>query len=252
MLNKNEFKNEIENFLAEIEARKQEVANNKLTNTIQIGKNLFDYARKNFNDSYQLVYSVHSIRLDVIFHLGEKAQLHNASNFTDITHLYNALKYQILANKKLYENITLDEFYFVYWGFLTRLMRNFNWGQTINVNNNAYYLPWMNNKGQNILSDAAISCTYKAIFIDNDNTVKDINGDTKEINIKNSDYNTMKKLSKEELITLINSFDEMPTVKQIADKHNSESDTFIRKELMRRYIQDYELEDMIKINKYKK
>ena len=34
MLNKNEFKNEIENFLAEIEARKQEVANNQLTNTI--------------------------------------------------------------------------------------------------------------------------------------------------------------------------------------------------------------------------
>ena len=44
----------------------------------------------------------------------------------------------------------------------------------------------------------------------------------------------------------------MPTVKQIADKHNSESDTFIRKELMRHYIKDYELEDMIKINKYKK
>lgn len=252
MINKNEFKNEIENFLAEIEARKQEVANNQLTNTIQIGKNLFDYARKNFNDSYQLVYSVHSIRLDVIFHLGEKAQLHNASNFTDISRLYNALKYQILANKKLYENITLEEFYFVYWGFLTRLMRNFNWGQTLNDNNNAYYLPWMNNKGQNILSDAAISCTYKTIFINNDNTVKDINGDTKEINIKNSDYNTMKKLSKEELISLINSFNDMPTVKQITDKHNSESDTFIRKELMRRYIQDYELEDMIKVNKYKK
>ena len=61
-----------------------------------------------------------------------------------------------------------------------------------------------------------------------------------------------KRLSKEELITLINSFDEMPTVKQIADKHNKESDTFIRKELMRHYIKDYELEDMIKINKYKK
>ena len=252
MLNKNEFKNEIENFLAEIEARKQEVANNQLTNTNQIGKNLFDYARKNFDDSYPLVYSVHSIRLDVIFHLGEKAKLHNASNFTDITHLYNALKYQILANKNLYDNITLDEFYFVYWGFLTRLMRNFNWGQTLNVNNNAYYLEWMSDKRKNILSDAAIKYTYEIIFIDNDNTVNDINGNTKEINIKNSDYNTMKRLSKEELITLINSFDEMPTVKQIADKHNKESDTCIRKELMRRYIKDYELEDMVKVNKYKK
>ena len=44
----------------------------------------------------------------------------------------------------------------------------------------------------------------------------------------------------------------MPTVNQKTDKHNKESDTFIRKELMRRYIKDYELEDMIKINKYKK
>lgn len=61
-----------------------------------------------------------------------------------------------------------------------------------------------------------------------------------------------KRLSKQQIITLINSFDEMPTVKQIADKHNNESDTFIRKELMRRYIQDYELEDMVKVNKYKK
>ena len=61
-----------------------------------------------------------------------------------------------------------------------------------------------------------------------------------------------KRLSKQQIITIINSFDEMPTVKQIADKHNSESDTIIRKELMRRYIQDYELEDMVKIIKYKK
>ena len=72
--------------------------------------------------------------------------------------------------------------------------------------------------------------------------------------------NKPKRLSKEELITLINSFDERPTVKEITNKYletldeeaDDYNDKYVSKELMRGYIQDYELEDMIKINKYKK
>ena len=66
----------------------------------------------------------------------------------------------------------------------------------------------------------------------------------------NSDYNAMKRLTKEQLIEMIESFDYKPTVVQIADKHNKENDAFISKQLMRHYIQDYELEDMIKTYKH--
>ena len=69
-----------------------------------------------------------------------------------------------------------------------------------------------------------------------------------------------KRLSKEELITLINSFEQKPTVNEITNKYletldeedDDYNDKYVSKELMRHYIKDYELEDMIKINKYKK
>lgn len=214
------FKKEIENFLAEIEARKQEVANGMLESTTQVGKGLLDFARINFKSSYPLVYSVKDVRLDYIFHLGSKNQeskkqgskkqkskklLHNASNYEDIVHLWNALKYEIIANKEEYKGITVDEFYYVYWGYLTRLMRNFNWTTTYNHSDkNKFgltlaekkeYLPWM--YSHNIFSNELIKILYTMIFINNDNTVADINGDIKEINIKNSNYNTMKKLTKD-------------------------------------------------------
>ena len=258
----NEFKTQIENFLNEIETRKQEVLNGELNCKNQVGKSLFDYARKNFRDSYPLVYSVQGIRLDVIFHLGEKNKLHNASNFDDIIRLYNAIRYEILANKKLYENITIDEFYYVYWGYLVRLAKNFNWSSTLNndnINQFGYltgkqisYLQWMSNNEANILSNYAVEQTYKRIFIEGNNMVKDINGDIKRINIKNSDYNTMKKISKDELIDIINKFQNKPTVKEITDSYMSslseeeKDDKYVSKELMRAYIKSYELEDMIK------
>lgn len=277
------FKKEIENFLAEIEARKQEVENGVLESTTQVGKSLLDFARINFKSSYPLVYSVKDVRLDVIFHLGSKNQeskklgtkkqkskklLHNASNFEDIVHLWNALKYEIIANKEEYKGITVDEFYYVYWGYLTRLMRNVNWSTTYNHSDKndfglilaekKEYLPWMIN--HNIFSNEAIKILYTMIFINNDNTVIDINGDTKEINIKNSNYNTMKKLTKDQIIDIINLFEQKPTVKEITNKYletldeesDDYNDKYVSKELMRHYIKDYELEDMIKINKYKK
>ena len=277
------FKKEIENFLAEIEARKQEVANGVLESTTQVGKSLLDFARTNFKSSYPLVYSVKDVRLDVIFHLGTKNKesnkqgskkqkskklLHNASNYEDIVHLWNALKYEIIANKEEYKGITVDEFYYVYWGYLTRLMKNINWTTTYNHSDkNKFgltlaekkeYLPWMIN--HNIFSNELIKILYTMIFINNDNTVADINGDIKEINIKNSNYNTMKKLTKDQIIDIINLFEQKPTVNEITDKYlktldeeaDDYNDKYVSKELMRHYIKDYELEDMIKINKYKK
>ena len=72
--------------------------------------------------------------------------------------------------------------------------------------------------------------------------------------------NNPKRLSKEELISLINSFEQRPTVNEIIDKYlktldeedDDYNDKYVSKELMYYYIKDYELEDMIKINKYKK
>ena len=277
------FKKEIENFLDEIEARKQEVENGVLESTTQVGKSLLDFARINFKSSYPLVYSVKDVRLDYIFHLGSKSkeskkqkskkhgsnkQLHNASNIEDIVHLWNALKYEIIANKEEYKGITVDEFYYVYWGYLTRLMKNINWTTTYNHSDkNKFgltlaekkeYLPWMYN--HNIFSNELIKILYTMIFINNDNTVADINGDIKEINIKNSNYNTMKKLTKDQIIDIINLFEQKPTVNEITDKYlktldeeaDDYNDKYVSKELMRHYIKDYELEDMIKINKYKK
>lgn len=277
------FKKEIEIFLAEIEARKQEVANGVLESSTQVGESLLEFARTNFKSSYPLVYSVKGVRLDVIFHLKPKNQeskklgsknqkskklLHNASNYEDIVHLWNALKYEIIANKEEYKGITVDEFYYVYWGYLTRLMRNVNWSTTYNHSDKndfgltlaekKEYLPWMIN--HNIFSNEAIKILYTMIFINNDNTVADINGDIKEINIKNSNYNTMKKLTKDQIIDIINLFEQKPTVKEITNKYletldeeaDDYNDKYVSKELMRHYIQDYELEDMIKINKYKK
>lgn len=277
------FKKEIENFLAEIETRKQEVANGMFDTTTQVGKSLLEFARINFKSSYPLVYSVKDVRLDYIFHLGSKKQesknkeskkqkskkqLHNASNYEDIVHLWNALKYEIIANKEEYKGITVDEFYYVYWGYLTRLMRNINWTTTYNHSDkNKFgltlaekkeYLPWMIN--HNIFSNELIKILYTMIFINNDNTVADINGDIKEINIKNSNYNTMKKLTKDQIIDIINLFEQKPTVNEITNKYletldeeaDDYNDKYVSKELMRHYIKDYELEDMIKINKYKK
>lgn len=262
------FKKEIENFLAEIEARKQEVENGVLESTTQVGKSLLEFARTNFKSSYPLVYSVKGIRLDYIFHLGSKKQLHNASNIEDIKRLWNALKYEILANKEEYKGITVDEFYYVYWGYLTRLMKNFNWTSTYNHSDkNEFgmttatkkdYLSWMTSN--NIFSSELVERLYTIIFINNNNTVIDINGDIKEINIKNSNYNTMKKLTKDQIIDIINLFEQKPTVNEITNKYletldeeaDDYNDKYVSKELMRHYIQDYELEDMIKIIKYKK
>ena len=272
------FKKEIENFLDEIKTRKQEVENGVLESTTQVGKRLLDFARINFKSSYPLVYSVKGVRLDYIFHLGSKSQeskkqkskklLHNASNFEDIVHLWNALKYEIIANKEEYKGITVDEFYYVYWGYLTRLMKNINWTTTYNHSDkNKFgltlaekkeYLPWMIN--HNIFSNELIKILYTMIFINNDNTVTDINGDIKEINIKNSNYNTMKKLTKDQIIDIINLFEQKPTVNEITDKYletldeeaDDYNDKYVSKELMRHYIKDYELEDMVKVNKYKK
>ena len=272
-MKKEQFKNEIENFLAEIETRKQEVANGMFDTTTQVGKSLLDFARINFKSSYPLVYQVKGVRLDYIFHLGSKKQgskrqLHNGSNIEDIVHLWNALKYEIIANKEEYKGITVDEFYYVYWGYLTRLMRNINWTTTYNHSDkNQFgltlaekkeYLPWMYK--HNIFSNELIKILYTMIFINNDNTVADINGDIKEINIKNSNYNTMKKLTKDQIIDIINLFEQKPTVNEITDKYletldeeaDDYNDKYVSKELMRHYIKDYELEDMIKINKYKK
>ena len=229
------FKKEIENFLAEIEARKQEVANGVLESSTQVGESLLEFARTNFKSSYPLVYSV---------------------------------KYEIIANKEEYKGITVDEFYYVYWGYLTRLMRNVNWSTTYNHSDKndfglilaekKEYLPWMIN--HNIFSNEAIKILYTMIFINNDNTVIDINGDIKEINIKNSNYNTMKKLTKDQIIDIINLFEQKPTVNEITNKYletldeeaDDYNDKYVSKELMRHYIKDYELADMIKINTYKK
>lgn len=272
------FKKEIENFLDEIETRKQEVKNGVLESTTQVGKSLLDFARINFKSSYPLVYSVKGVRLGYIFHLGSKKQeskklgskklLHNGSNIEVISHLWNALKYEIIANKEEYKGITVDEFYYVYWGYLIRLMKNVNWTSTYNHSDkNEFgltlaekkeYLPWMIN--HNIFSNELIKILYTMIFINNDNTVTDINGDIKEINIKNSNYNTMKKLTKDQIIDIINLFEQKPTVNEITNKYletldeedDDYNDKYVSKELMRHYIKDYELEDMVKVNKYKK
>ena len=69
-----------------------------------------------------------------------------------------------------------------------------------------------------------------------------------------------KRLSKEQIINIINLFEQKPTVNEITDKYlktldeeaDDYNDKYVSKELMRHYIKDYELEDMIKINKYKK
>lgn len=251
-MKKEQFKNEIQNFLNEIEIRKQEVANDELVSTIQVGKSLFDFARINFKTKYPLVYSVQGIRLDYIFHLGSKSQLHNASNWVDVERLMYGLKYEILANKNEYKDITLDDFYYVYWGYLTRLMKNFNWTSTLNIDNKPYYLEWLHSKP--IFSDDAVKSLYNLVFVQNDNTVKDINGEKKEINIKNSDYNTMKRLSKEQIIEIIESFNYKPTIKEITEVYLStldeESDDYnnryVSKENMRKYVNSYELNDMIK------
>lgn len=251
-MKKSQFKQEIENFLNEIETRKQEVSNNNLISTLQVGKSLLDFARTNFKSLYPLVYSVKGIRLDYIFHLGSKSQLHNASNWVDVERLINALKYQIIANKTEYANISLDDFYYVYWGYLVRLMKNFNWTSTCNVNGTAYYLNWLESKP--IFSNDAVEALYNLVIVNGNNTVKDINGEKKEINIKNSDYNTMKKLSKEQIIDIIKTFDSKPTVKQIFDVYDASldseaddyNDKYVSKELMRHYIKSYELDGMIK------
>lgn len=257
-MNKLKFKEQIDNFLLEIETRKQEVLNGNLISITHVGKNLLNFARINFKDEYPLVYSVKGIRLDTIFHLGSKSQLHNASNWIDIERLTYALKYEIIANKNQYKDCTLDEFYYVYWGYLVRLMRNFNWTTTLNVNNVPYYLNWLSTK--NIFSNEAIKLLYNLVIVQNENTVKDINGEKKMINIKNSDYNMAKKLTKEELIGIIESFDSKPTVNDITNQYNSSlnkdddeySLKYISKELMRHYINDYELNDMIKCRNHSK
>lgn len=273
-MNKIIFQKQINQFLDELNARKQEVLAGNLDCTKQIGKNLFDFARNNFKDDYKLVYSTGSVRLDYIFHLGEKKTLHNASNFENIKRLSYALKYEVLANKSLYTGITKEDFYYVYWGYLTRLMKNFNFSSTYNYNEHdqtyhaPLYLQWMDDNCTNLFSQNLIDSLYHQIFELNDNTVRDINGDIKKINIKNTEYNVMKRLSKSELINLINEFEEKPTVKQLVDHYTAkltliDTDTIededeyykavaennkklISAELMRKYVKEYELQTLIK------
>lgn len=276
-MNKNLFKQEIIQFLAEIKTRKAEVGNEDYSTIKHVGKSIYEFARMYFDkELYPIVYSTNNVRLDSIFHIGSKKELHNASNVVDIAYLYQAIKYQILANINLYENISLEDFYIIYWAYLIKLSKYFNWSMTLNTMKNIdgfmrevpEYLPWMENQGMNILSNEAVKATYIAIFEKKDKTVLDINRNKKEINIKNSDYNTMKRLTKEQLVDIISKFDHKPTVKEITDYYMSTIDIvntddindleefkriqeenrakYISKELMRKYIKSYELEDMIK------
>lgn len=278
-MNKLIFKAKIKEFIDEIECRKTEIANSVLDTKLQVGKNLLSYIKTLKTDEYKLVYSTGSVRLDSIFHLGNKKALHNASNFIDITRLYNAIKYQILAHIDVYKDITLEDFYFVYWGYLVRLMRNFNWTCTYNTDaqTNEYgiktssksinYVTWMNNDKTNILSAYAIEQTYNSLIIEKNDTVKDINGDIKHIKPKITFY-FMKRLNKNNLLEIISKFDSPPTVKQVTEAYmatvdlidtdniDNEEEFFkaveankaktISEELMRKYIKEYELESMIK------
>lgn len=278
-MNKPIFKTKIKEFFSEIESRKTEIANGVLDTKLQVGKNLLDYIKTFKKEEFKLTYSTGSIGLNIIFHLGSKQTLHNASNFTDITRLYNAIKYEILANIETYNDISLEDFYYVYWGYLTRLMRNFNWTCTYNTDGqiNQYgiktsgssinYLSWMNNDKTNILSDYAIERTYNTIIVEKDDTVTDINGDIKHIKPRNNHY-FMKRLSKTELLEIIRKFDYQPSVKEITDAYMSTVDLIdvdsidneeeyfkaveankaktISEVLMRKYIKEYELESLIK------
>lgn len=268
MYNKQIFKQLVLEFGNEIKERKNEINNGIYETTKVVGQSLFKlipYIREDF----PIVYSTCSVRFDSIFKRkpNTDSKLHDANIWKDIECLYNGIKYQILAHKDKYVGITEDEFQYVYWGYLIMLAKNYNWTRTYNENGQYHYLDWFNTY-DNILLTTKVSETYKTIFIDNDNTVKDINGQIKKINIKNESYNTMKRLTKQELINIINQFTIPPTVKQITDYYMStvelidianiaDPDEFynaaninksktISPELMRKYIKEYGLESLIK------
>lgn len=269
-MNKKQFKQEIFNFLNEIDTRSYEIIANCFNPTFIVGKKLNDFVRTNFKDEYKLVYSVSSVRLDIIFHMNNKKNLLNGSNNETMFHLYNALKYQIIANKYLYKDISLEDFYYVYWGYMSRLIKNVNFTETYNANNKICYI-----KDQCTyiyFTDEAIKRTYEEIFIKNIHIVLDLNKNKKTINIKNKDYKVMKRLTKKELINIIedytNEFDCKPTIKQITEKYMSSinlidtdniedkdeyeeaieynNSKIISKELMLSYVKQFELTDMIK------
>lgn len=251
-------KREIENFLNELDIRKNEIEAGILENKTQIGKSIYDFARLHFStDDFPMIYSTNGIRLDIIFHISNKTSLHCGSNRKDVIRLCQAVKYEILANKNKYENISLEDFYYIYWGYLIRLSKNFNWGCTYNEVNEfniklaPTYLEWR--KELDIFSNDTVKALYANIFINNDNTVTDILGNKKEINIKNIEYK-MKRLSKEQIIEMIELFDHKPTIKEITEYYLSTLDkeaedyreNYVSKENMRNYINGYELNDMIK------
>lgn len=279
-MNKTKFKQEIDNFLNEIKKRFNDVEkavtdpkNNSLISYVPIGKSLFTYTEKCLQNDFDIIYSTNGIRLDYIFHRAKiseqikkdkkqkRYELYNASNWFFVERLVEGIKYQILSHKNKYEGLTKDDFYYVYWGYFCKFGKHFNWNETLNIDKKIYYLEWLLDVNTNIFRKEFIDSLYERIFIEGNKTVTDVHGDIKEINIKNSDYNTMKKLSKEQIIEIIESFDHKPTVKEITDKYmstvNKDDDDeliarYVSIQLMRKYIQSYEIEDLIKVNKYKK
>lgn len=268
MYNKKIFEQKLNEFVNDIVTRRKEVDEGIYESTKVVGKSLFSFIPY-IREDFPIIYSTCSVRFDSICKRKTTTPdgLHIASLWNDIECLYNGIKYQILAHKDKYTGISEDEFVYVYYGYFTILAKNYNWTRTFNIDGKHHYLDWYW-ADCNILKGSKARELYKSIFIDNDNTVIDINGQIKKINIKNSNYNTMKRLTKEELLNLISQFNLAPSVKELTAKYMESIDLidtsnitdeseFIRlenenraktisPELMRKYIKEYGLESLIK------
>lgn len=217
-------------------------------------------------DDFDIVYSYNGLRFDVIFNLKEKSYI--GSNEQTNIRIYSAIKYQVLAHYTEIEHLDKINKVRVAFFYGCKFLKCINNSCTFNneivdistgIRKKKYtYSPIDWTKIQNI--------SYNIIDqIENENfDIYDLTNNIHTINpIKqNTRYHMEKRITKEELIELINKYigeyNEKPSVTELCtyymnvyrieeieelEEYNLKK---ISKDLMRKYINDYDLKDSIK------
>lgn len=202
----------------------------------------------------QMKYSYSNIRYENIFPTKNRL---NGSDPATKTRLFQGMKYQAIANWKEMTDLSDTDKAKLIAFYGLKMYANINISMT--YNDPAKIYPDYNPIDSKFISGSALMIVEE---LSNDNyTVYDLNNQPKELK-QNFEYMREKKYTKEQLIEMINSFNDVPTLNELYNKffktilENAKStedlEKYMSKELLRKYLKTFELTDMLKAERKSK
>lgn len=211
---------------------------------IPLGIELRKFIMKNISSLVNFKYSYCGVRFESIY-IKKPGKLLNGSDSRILDNFKNALKYQMIANFEIFNNLidtrtTSNDA--ILYGY--KLLYNVNNSMTYNVNNTINYNPIDHSKIKIIVTDIISE------LLKDDYTVTDLSG-VPHVLQKNYTYNNMELMTKEELANYINEAGIKPTIKVVVSYINTNNKLpngkHLSNEALKYYIDKYGLRDMVSI-----